>query len=102
MLQREIRAPDFVARYGGDEFAVILPETDANGGKRFVDRLRQIVTRHTFPTLGPGRVPGISAGVVAFPHGDVLRPEDLFNLAEGALTRSRTEPDRIGIAPGTT
>lgn len=43
MMQREIRAPDFVARYGGDEFALILPETDARGGKRFVERLRLVV-----------------------------------------------------------
>src|SRR2546426_2248725 len=42
VMQREIRAPDFVARYGGDEFALILPETDGEGGRRFGDRLRQV------------------------------------------------------------
>ncbi len=64
MMQREIRAPDFVARYGGDEFALILPETDTHGGRQFVDRLRQVLARHTFPDLGPGQVPSLSAGVV--------------------------------------
>jgi len=99
ILQREIRAPDFVARYGGDEFALILPETDGQGGKRFVERLRQVMSRHSFPDLGPAVVPGLSAGVVAFPHTAVLRPEDLFALAEGALTRGKsTEADRIGVA----
>jgi len=98
VLQREIRAPDFVARYGGDEFALILPETDGNGGRNFVERLRQAVNRHTFPDLGPGRVPALSAGVVSFPHGELLRPEDLFSLVEAALARGKDTPNRIGVA----
>ncbi|HEY6208724.1 MAG TPA: diguanylate cyclase [Gemmatimonadales bacterium] len=99
LLQREIRAPDFAARYGGDEFALILPETDAQGARQFVERLRQIIARHTFPDLGPERVPSLSAGVVAFPHLEVLRPEDLFTQAEAALERGKVnEPDRIGVA----
>src|SRR5207302_10559621 len=99
VMQREIRAPDFVARYGGDEFALILPETDGEGGRRFVDRLRQVLNRHTFPDLGPGHVPAVSAGVVAFPHSEALRPEDLFTLAEAALDKGKKDaPDRIGIA----
>jgi len=99
MMQREIRAPDFVARYGGDEFALILPETGAQGGRQFVERLRQVMARHTFPDLGPGQVPGLSAGVVAYPHSQVLRPEDLFTQVEAALDRGKKgEPDRIGVS----
>jgi len=99
MMQREIRAPDFVARYGGDEFALILPETDALGGRHFVERLRQMMARHTFPDLGPGQVPGLSAGVVAYPHSQVLRPEDLFTQVEAALDRGKkSEADRIGVS----
>jgi len=98
MLQRELRAPDFVARYGGDEFACVLPETDAAGGRHFVERLRQVFARHTFGDLGPANAPAISAGVVAYPHSEALRPEDLFTLAESALQNAKGgAPDRIGV-----
>jgi diguanylate cyclase (GGDEF)-like protein len=98
ILQRELRAPDFVARYGGDEFACVLPETDAPGGRHFVERLRQVFARHTFGDLGPANCPAVSAGVVAYPHSEALRPEDLFTLAEGALQKAKSgAPDRIGV-----
>lgn len=98
ILQREIRAPDFVARYGGDEFACVLPETDGSGGRHFVERLRQVFARHTFADLGPSKTPSVSAGVIAYPHSEALRPEDLFTLAEGALQKAKTgAPDRIAV-----
>jgi diguanylate cyclase (GGDEF)-like protein len=97
MLQRELRAPDFVARYGGDEYACVLPETDGPGGRHFVERLRQVFRRHTFADLGPGNVPAISAGVVAYPHPGALRPDDLFSLVETALQRAKTASDRIAV-----
>jgi len=97
--EREIRAPDFVARYGGDEFACVLPETDGPGGRHFVERLRQVFARKTFADLGPGNPPAISAGVAAYPHSEALRPEDMFTLVEGALLKAKTgAPDRIAIA----
>lgn len=99
IMQREIRAPDFVARYGGDEFACVLPETDGNGARHFVERLRQVFGRHTFADLGPGKPPAISAGVIAYPNNEALRPEDLFTLAEGALEKAKSgSPNRIAIA----
>src|SRR3989442_365880 len=102
MLQREIRAPDFVARYGGDEFALVLPETDGPGARRSVERLRGVLARHAFPDLAPGEGPRLCAGAVAYPHAEVLRPEDLFALAEGALAQGKADnTGGIGLAePG--
>ena len=98
ILQREIRAPDFAARYGGDEFALILPATDGPGATRFVERVRRVLDSHTFPDLGPARSPSLTAGVVAYPHTDALKPEDLLKLAERALARGKQGGDRIGVA----
>ena len=103
MLRREIRAPDFAARYGGDEFALILPETDGPGAVQFVERLRAALARRSFPDLGPGESPRLLGGVVAYPHPEVLRPEDLFTLAEGALAKGKVDnADGIGVAESRT
>jgi hypothetical protein len=49
--------------------------------------------------LGPGNPPSVSAGVVAFPHAEAMRAEDLFTLLEGALANGKArQPDRIGVA----
>ncbi len=98
ILQQELRSPDFVARYGGDEFALVLPETDARGARNFVQRLGAVVSKHAFPDMG-GEHPSFSAGIVSFPHPEALRPEDLFALADAALAKAKTSTeDRIAVA----
>jgi diguanylate cyclase (GGDEF)-like protein len=99
ILQRELRAPDFVSRYGGDEFALILPETDLDGARRSVGRVRTRISAHPFPDLTPGDRPKISAGIVSFPHPSALQTEDLFALVEAALLRGKAQKEeRIGTA----
>ncbi len=99
ILQRELRAPDFVSRYGGDEFALVLPETDVEGARRSVGRVRECIQNHAFPELDPADRPKLSAGIVTFPHPSAAETRDLFALVEAALLRGKSQTDgRIGTA----
>jgi diguanylate cyclase (GGDEF)-like protein len=76
LLNRACRTGDVVARTGGEEFTVLLPDTDAAGAFQFASRLCDLVRGHPFPPPAPGGDPirvTTSIGVVAGapePRGD--------------------------------
>lgn len=98
ILQRELRGPDFVARYGGDEFALVLPVTQLAGARQMIDRIRDRVAAHPFPDLTSGERLGLRAGVVTCPHPSAVATEDLFALAESALMQAKAGGDGVGVA----
>ena len=96
-LRRVLRLPDFVSRYTGEGFAIVLPETDVVGAKRSVNRIRERLG--SLPVDVGGRRTALSAGIVGFPHPAVTQADDMFALVEAALRRGRAQVgERIGVA----
>jgi diguanylate cyclase (GGDEF)-like protein len=67
LLLEQVRSWDVVAKYGGDEFTLILPQTDRGGAAVVAERLRAAVEAHAFPLARQGEIT-ISLGVAVFPE----------------------------------
>jgi diguanylate cyclase (GGDEF)-like protein len=89
VLRSGLRVPDFVSRYAGGEFAVLLPETSLPGARQSVARARERLAAHAFQGVPSDDRPRITAGIVTFPHPAAEQIDDLFALAEAALLRAR-------------
>ena len=96
ILAEEVRESDILARYGGDEFVVVLPETPPGGALVIAERLRRAIEEHAF--LGAqGLAARISAsfGIASYPD-HALTPEGLIQKADQAMYRVK-ERDKNGI-----
>jgi diguanylate cyclase (GGDEF)-like protein/PAS domain S-box-containing protein len=98
-LTKGVRAEDFVCRFGGEEFVVILPTADLASSRALAERLRAKVKELTI--LYQGQSMGmltISAGVAAFPqHG--TSPKELMVSADAALYEAkRGGRDQVVVA----
>jgi diguanylate cyclase (GGDEF)-like protein/putative nucleotidyltransferase with HDIG domain len=82
-LRSAARAEDLLARIGGDEFALLLPESDRMQALSAIERARQLVSAEPF---GPWRVT-ISAGICDL--ATAADAEEIFRLADGALYWSK-------------
>ena len=94
LLESTIRASDFAFRVGGDEFALLLPETDADEAQ---DAVRRIVTALAGDSVLAAGL-GISFGLALFPiHGKT--PEELIRRADQALYAAKRSDDDVSFAP---
>ena len=94
-LRNQVRAFDVPARFGGEEFAVILPETDRKSACIVAERLRRSIEALSFTPSGEGEGSRssfgitISIGVAGFLHSAHMTDDILIELADRALYQAK-------------
>lgn len=98
VVKAKLRRADKIFRFGGDEFAVTLPETDQKGAIRVAHRLRRAMRVHRFhPVEGSELSLTASFGVATYPD-DGLTGEALLRHADQAMYLVKTgSRDAVGI-----
>ncbi|WP_375597343.1 PleD family two-component system response regulator [Devosia sp. Naph2] len=90
-LKRNIRGVDLACRFGGEEFVVLMPDTDTGQAEAVAERVRQAMAEKPFE-VGPSRPLSVtvSAGV-ALKDNQVDTPEGMIKRADVALYRAKRE-----------
>ena len=87
LCAEQVRSFDVMAKYGGDEFTMILPQTPRDGAMVVAERVREAVCGHAFALVPAGRIT-VSLGVATFPD-DGQDPVGLLRSADRALYRAK-------------
>lgn len=94
IMNRDMRSSDYVFRYGGEEFLIIMPETDSAGATNAAEKLRKMVESKSEITVSLG---------VASHQDSVEDPETLVRMADVALYRAKQRGrNRVEVAAGET
>jgi diguanylate cyclase (GGDEF)-like protein len=89
VLREAVRAGDFVGRFGGEEFVVVAPDCDLEGGIALAERFRQRIAAPLSVGHDLGWVVTTSVGVATETQPGSLRPEVLLWRADRALYQAK-------------
>ena len=93
IIRASVRESDTPARYAGDEFVILLPDTDLEEAINVAERVREAVARETFAARGgvaPGSRLTVSTGVASYPATARSEAELIFQ-ADQAMYRGKRE-----------
>ncbi|HJV29016.1 MAG TPA: diguanylate cyclase, partial [Gaiellaceae bacterium] len=97
MLERSVRDVDVAARWGGEEFLLVLPGTDAEGAVRLAERIREQLEGQTL--LTPNGAVRVTASFGVAEAQEESRPTQLVAAADAALYEAkRSGKNRVGRA----
>ncbi len=97
LIRRAVRETEFIARYGGDEFAILLPATNLHGALSAGQRLLQAVRTSQFSTTEGDPIPDLtlSIGLAAYPDSSDSPAEILEKADEALETAKKTGRNRL-------
>jgi len=87
VLRKQLRSRDFIARFGGEEFVLLIPQTAMTAGCQLAETLRAAIEACPFHFKGERVTITLSIGISAFRSGD--RSETVLKRADEALYRAK-------------
>lgn len=89
LIRAQMRGEDMLTRYGGEEFAIILPHTDLDGALILAERVRLSVAEYRF-VQGENQIRiTVSLGLAAYPESDFSNADDLIECVDSRLYRAK-------------
>lgn len=100
VLTASIREVDLCARYGGDEFALLLPHTGRHHAQMVANRVRANLARARTSWAGEAQQLSLSMGLASTEDLTLKSPDDLVEAADRALYEAKKQGrDRVVVAP---
>ena len=97
-LTASVRDSDVVARWGGEEFLIVMPDTDLAGAAEVCDRIRRSVEDVDWTDLAPGLHVTMSFGVAAAPSDTTMTVEALLDAADSRLHLAKNRGRNMVVA----
>jgi two-component system, cell cycle response regulator len=102
LIRKNMRDVDFAARYGGDEFLIVLTETTDKGTQTFTERLRSVIEKHVFTDGKSSLKRTCSFGYSVSDPADKIDAREIVRQADHALYEAkRSGRNRVGVAAKT-
>jgi two-component system cell cycle response regulator len=96
LIEKMLRKSDLAARYGGDEFAVLLPNTTSQGANDFAERMEKEIGELSIQQL-KGETVSISIGVATYQNGNVPSYKDLLQRADEVMYAGKQAKNEKGF-----
>jgi diguanylate cyclase (GGDEF)-like protein len=100
-FRRSLRTADVIARWGGEEFALLLPQTNLPGAQAVAERCRRALEEAVIPTDDGQVLVTVSVGVATLPGAALESPDSLMRSADEALyeAKSRGRNRVVSVLP---
>ena len=101
LIRDNFRNLEISARYGGDEFVILLPETDLEGAEKPALRFLEQIRAHRFKGIADDNLITVSMGITAIPDSEIVSKEDLIRGADYALYKAKkADRNRVEMSTG--